>query len=77
MADNTTKLPYRNTPLSFVSSVLDMAKEDEVDNILVAGRMKNGEVFTGYCQMTHAEMMTLIGYLQARAMDRRHEEEFE
>lgn len=76
MSAKTMKFPYQDTLFSYASSLVDLVKTDEVENILIAGRLKNGEVFTGRFDVSHAEMMTLIGYLQAEAI-RRCEEEVE
>lgn len=73
--DTTVKMPYRDSLASFIDSLLDMAKGEELTNIMVAGRTSDGEVVTGSSNVNHAEMMTLIGYLQVHAMEKRYEGE--
>lgn len=71
------RFPYQNTPFSFATSIVDMVKENEVQCMLVAGRMNDGELFMGRSHVSYEEMMNLIHHLQMYALDLRDREDYE
>lgn len=70
--DTVTKMPYRDSLVSFIDSLVDMAKDDELKNIMIVGQTAEGEVVTGSSGLNYADKMALIGHLQARLMDERY-----
>ena len=54
--------------IKFLEHVIECAKEDKADNVLVAYKTKNEEgepiVMTGYCNLENMDKQELLGHIQ-------------
>lgn len=51
--------------IEHIEKLLEWAKNDEFDNVLIATKLKDGHVMTGYCNLDIGEKQYLNSHIQA------------
>lgn len=54
---------YRNDTVEILEDLLDLARNGELVNFIVAGKLKDGNIITGNANVNVIEQHTLISYL--------------
>lgn len=50
--------------IEHIEKLLEWAKNDEFDNVMIATKLKTGEVMTGYCNLDVADKQYLNSHVQ-------------
>lgn len=56
-------------PIDFMAETLDTVKEREVESIVIACKMKDGEVMTGYFNADFGTRQEICGHIQCDIID--------
>jgi len=72
--DNLAKIihfPQSNarSPNDFLTETFDIAKEEEIESIVVSFKLKNGEVMTGYFNADFGTRQEICGHIQCDIVD--------
>ena len=58
-----------NGPNEFLIETLDIAKEREVESIVVSFKLKDGEIMTGYFKADFGTRQEICGHIQCDIVD--------
>lgn len=50
--------------IEHIENLLEWAKNDEFDNVMIATKLKSGEVMTGYCNLDMVDKQFLNSHIQ-------------
>lgn len=50
--------------IEHIENLLEWAKNDEFDNVMIAAKLKSGEVMTGYCNLDMVDKQFLNSHIQ-------------
>lgn len=50
--------------IEHIEDLLEWAKNDEFDNVMIATKLKSGEVMTGYCNLDMGDKQYLNSHIQ-------------
>ena len=55
--------------MDFISKLTEYIQTENVDNIMIAFKKKDGEISTGFCNMDFGQRAELIGHMQVDLID--------